>query len=115
MTRFNRRLAVAVSLLGFALCAQAQVNLMPQLQGRPGGGDPRNQRPELPDAAKYEYGREVFAVKVLCSTCPLADQPLDEKTARRFLADEDLRASLSHKEDDAVVMYLSKVFALRVN
>ena len=112
MIRMNRRLAVAVSLILVACCAQAQVNLMPQLQGRPGGGDPRNQRPELPDAAKYEYGREVYAVKVVCSTCPLAEQPLDEKTARRFLADEELRASLSHKEDDAVVMYLTKIFAL---
>ena len=48
--------------------------------------DPRSHRPDAPDYSQYEYGKEIYAVKLGCETCPLGEKPLDESTARRFLA-----------------------------
>ncbi|MGQ0700698.1 MAG: hypothetical protein ACT4PZ_20960 [Panacagrimonas sp.] len=78
----------------------------------PDGGDPRNRRPSAPDYRQYEYGKEIFAVKLGCSTCPLGDKPLDDVLARRVLSDESLWSSLSIKEEEAVKTFLRQRFAL---
>lgn len=108
-----RQLFLAIVLMSAAFDAFAQGSIFPQGTARPpDGGDPRSRRPDAPDYRQYEYGKEVYVAKLGCSTCPLGEQTLDEATARRVLADEALRAGLSSKEDEAVMIYLRQLFAI---
>lgn len=108
-----RHFFVATILMSAAFNAVAQGSVIPQSSARPpDGGDPRSRRPSAPDYRQYEYGKEIFAVKLGCSTCPLGDKPLDEATARRFLSDESLWEILSSKEQEAVTTYLRQRFTL---
>lgn len=104
-------LAVASAVV--LLPAQAQISLTPQATARPpGGGDPRLRRNDPPDYRQYDYGREIYAVKLGCVECPLGEQTLDERVAKRFLADESLRFSLSQDEEEAVTVFLKQRFGL---
>lgn len=104
---------IAAVLMSAAFNVAAQTSLFPKSNARPpDGGDPRNRRTPAPDYLQYEYGKEVYAVKLGCSTCPLGDKPLDEATARRVLSDDSLRSSLSSKEDEALAVYLRQRFGL---
>lgn len=109
-----RHFFIATVLMSAAFHAAAQ-GQGPLLGGgsapRP-DGDPRSRRPSAPDYRQYEYGKEIFAVKLGCTTCPLGDQPLDETIARRFLVDESLWEALSSKEQEAVSTYLRQRFTL---
>lgn len=111
-----RPLLVALSLMVFSVSAFAQGSLIPPGAGsrEPGGGDPRSRRPDPPDYRKYELGKEAYAVKLGCETCPLGDKPLDEATARRFLNDPTLgiTASLTDDEQEAVTLFLKQRFGL---
>lgn len=100
--------------MSVAFDALAQGSIFPQGTARPpDGGDPRSRGPVTPDYRQYEYGKEIYAVKLGCSTCPLADQPLDEKIARQVLTDDALRGSLSSKEDEAVTVYLRQLYGIQ--
>jgi hypothetical protein len=92
----------------FAALAQSLIN--PRTP--PPDRDPRSRGNELPDYRQYEYGKEIYAVKLGCSTCPLGDIPLDEGTARRFFVDETLWDVLDDKEYEAVSVYLKQRFNL---
>ena len=111
-----RHFLVATVLMATAFNAVAQGSLIPPGAGSraPGGGDPRNRRPDPPDYRKYELGKEAYAVKLGCTACPLGDKPLDEATARRFLNDPSLAlsASLSDDEQEAVTLFLKQRFGL---
>ncbi len=109
-----RRYLLAVALATTALNLHAQGSIIPQTEAqsrRPDGGDPRG-RPATPDYRQYEYGKEIYAVKLGCKTCPLGDVALDESTARRFLSDESLWTSLNDKEYEAVSVFLRQRFTL---
>ena len=106
---FRRPVALTVlACASFAVAAQSLIN--PRTP--PPERDPRSRGNELPDYRQYEYGKEIFAVKLGCSTCPLGAQPLDEDTARRFFVDETLWDLLNDKEYDAVSVYLKQRFNL---
>lgn len=76
------------------------------------GGDPRGRRPAAPDNRQYEYGREIYAVKLGCPTCPLGDRELNEATAREYLTNSTLWDGLEEKEHEAVAVYLRQMFTL---
>ncbi len=107
----RRQIAVATLLMSMTFNVWAQGSIFPQGSGRPpDGGDPRSRRADVPDDRKYEYGKEIYAVKLACPTCPLADKPFDETTARLYLSDDSIGETLNGKEDDAVRTYLRKMF-----
>lgn len=106
-------LLVAVMAMWAAMPAYGQVSLTPNATARPpDGGDPRLRRPDRPDYRQYDYGRELYAVKLGCESCPLGERPLDEGLAKRFLVDESLRFSLSADEEAAVTVFLKQRFGL---
>ena len=109
----HRKFAIAIMLMGSMITAHAQT-LIPGQAGRPppGGGDPRSRKPDAPDYRQYEYGKEIYAVKLGCGTCPLGNKPLDEAVAKRFLIDETLGYELSFDEQQAVKTYLRQRFGL---
>ncbi len=101
----------ALVLMTTALGVAAQGSIRPQPSTPPpGGGDPRDRRPAPPNYRMYDYGKEVYAVKLGCATCPLGDKPLDEATARRVLNDETLGYDMSYEEFDAVKVFLRQRF-----
>jgi hypothetical protein len=106
---FIRTVAIAVlSCASFAAAAQSLIN--PRTP--PPDKDPRERGNVLPDYRQYEYGKEIYAVKLGCSTCPLGATPLDETVAKRFFSDESLWDGLNAKEYDAVSIYLKQRFNL---
>lgn len=109
-----RSFFVATVLIAAAFSAAAQQGSLIRQTGAqpPGGGDPRDRSPATPDYRLYEYGKEIYAVKLGCSSCPLGGKPLDEALARRFLADQSLWAGLNGKEEDAVTAFLQQRFGL---
>lgn len=109
-----RHFVIAILLLATAFNAAGQGSLIPRPSTQsPDGPDPRSRRPTAPDNSEYQYGSEVYAVMLGCSTCPLGDRPLDEATARQFLVDESLWDRLRPAELDAVKVYLRQRYALR--
>lgn len=114
LLRGARTLALAVSILASFAAAGQMGSIMPRSSAAPPDRDARDRRPAVPDYRQYEYGKEIFAVKLGCATCPLGDKPLDEAVAKRFLADEELRLSvgLEQKEEEAVSLYLRQRFGL---
>ena len=90
------------------VCAQS---IMPQSRAPSPDRDPRTKGP-APDYRQYEYGKEIYAVKLGCTTCPLGEKPLDEAIAKRFFVDDTLWDGLNDKEYDAVSVYLKQRFAL---
>ena len=111
VSRFRSWMLVVV-LGAVAFEAVAQFSGLPLRTPRPSAnGDPRGQS-SAPDYRQYEYGREVYAVKLGCPGCPFGDHPLDEALARRLLADDSLRTDLSLAEGDAVMVFLRQRFAL---
>jgi hypothetical protein len=111
----SRPLLLALALGVTATGAWAQIgSIMPPSKATPPETDPRNRRPGVPDYRQYEYGKEIFAVKLGCRSCPLGDKPLDESVAKRFFVDEELRATLGleEKEEEAVSVYLRQRFGL---
>lgn len=106
---FRRVVAFAVlACASFAVPAQSLINPRTPSPDK----DPRSQGHDLPDYRQYEYGKEIYAVKLGCSTCPLGATPLDEVTAKRFFTDETLWDGLNEKEYDAVSVYLKQRFNL---
>lgn len=114
LTPVSRRLALFTMLGAIAFGASAQIgSLIPQNPtAKSPDRDPRAQRAQTPDYRQYEYGKEIYAVKLGCPTCPLGDKPLDESVAKRFLADDELRLKLEAKEEEAVSVYLKQRFGL---
>lgn len=116
MFRSRSQLFVALAtaaMLSAAFGVSAQTSLFPKSNARPpDGGDPRSRRPAAPDYQQYEYGKEIYNVKLGCPTCPLGDKPLDEAVARLVLSDTSLRQNLSGVEDEAVTLYLRQRFSL---
>lgn len=107
---------VAALLMSAAFNVLGQGSIFPKGTGTarsPDGGDPRGRRPDAPDYRQYEYGKEVYAVKLGCRSCPLGEKPLDESTARRFLSDDSLWAGLDIKEEAAVKTYLRQLYTLQ--
>lgn len=104
----SRKAIVAAVLASLSLAAAAQ-SIMPQPRAPSPDRDPRAKK-DAPDYRQYEYGKEIYAVKLGCATCPLGASPLDEKIARRFFEDETLWDSLNEKEYDAVSVYLRQRF-----
>lgn len=109
-----RKLAVAAALVALSMStAFAQGSIMPRPSTpSPDGGDPRNQRRAAPNFGLYEYGREIYAIKLACAECPLGDEPVNEKSARRFFWDDSLRVNLTEEEEEAVGAYLRQLFAI---
>lgn len=110
------RIIAAVALTVAASGATAQVpSIFPGGSGvtrSPDGSDPRGRRPDAPDYRQYEYGREIYAVKLGCETCPLGGRELDEATAREYLTNSELWDGLEDKEHEAVAVYLRQLFTL---
>lgn len=106
-------LAAVLGLASFGTSAQMG-SIMPRSSTPSPDRDVRDRRPTTPDYRQYEYGKEIFAVKLGCATCPLGDKPLDESVAKRFLVDEELRMNvgLEAKEEEAVRVYLRQRFGL---
>lgn len=84
----------------------------PRTAQSPDAGDQRGRGSPTPDYRQYEYGKEIYAVKLGCSSCPLGDKVLDDVIARRFLADQSLWNDLNEKEHEAVMVFLKQRFAL---
>jgi hypothetical protein len=110
----HRSVLLALALAGATFGASAQ-SIMPQpSRPSPDGGDPRGRGKEVPDYRKYEYGKEIYAVKLGCGGCPLGDKALDEALAKRIVVNDDLRATLTSDEDEAVLIYLRQRFGLLI-
>ena len=108
------RNALWASVLASIACGAAAQDLIGDPRARNPTPDPRGRRPEAMDDRQYQYGREVYAVKLGCETCPLGTTPLDEKIAKRFLyEDMSLWDTLTPKEADAVAVYLKQLYGLR--
>lgn len=105
-----RQMLVAVLLVSASFATAAQ-SLIPQ-RTPPPEGDPRSRGNQAPDYRQYEYGKEIYAVKLGCAACPLGQNPLDEEVAKRFFVDETLWDGLDDKEYDAVSVYLRQRFGL---
>lgn len=110
--RLAWRYFIAAAVLLSTTGAAAQGSPLGKVLERDQSADPRNRREPAPDYRLYEYGKEVYQVKLACDACPLADQPLDESLARRFLSDESLWTTLNRKEQDAVSAFLKERFSL---
>lgn len=110
MRSSSRKALVAAILMSVSLAAAAQ-SIMPQPRAPSPDRDPRAKR-DVPDYRQYEYGKEIYAVKLGCTTCPLGEKPLDETIARRFFEDETLWDVLDKKEYDAVGIYLRQRFGI---
>lgn len=109
--RSPTRVAIVATILVSMCSAVGAQSIMPTPSVPSPDRNPRAKAP-LPDYRQYEYGKEIYAVKLACTTCPLADKPLDEKTARRFFEDDTLWNGLNDKEYDAVSVYLRQLFAM---
>lgn len=114
MFKPHRSVLLALALAVVATGASAQSLIPRPSQPNPDGGDPRNRAKEVPDYRKYEYGKEIYAVKLGCADCPLGDKPLDESLAKRIVVNDELRASLTIDEDEAVLIYLRQRFGLLI-
>lgn len=106
------RRAVAVTLLACASFGVAAQGSLVNPRTPPPDSDPRSRGNQLPDYRQYEYGKEIYAVKLGCSTCPLGATPLDEAIAKRFFVDDALWDGLNDKEYEAVSLYLKQRFNL---
>lgn len=93
---------------GASALAQSPLSRAPS-QPLPDVGDPRA-RNAAPDYRQYEYGKEIYAVKLGCPACPLGDRPLDQAAAKQFMLDNSLSVNLTDKEYDAVSTYLKQLF-----
>ncbi|TDU32717.1 hypothetical protein DFR24_2117 [Panacagrimonas perspica] len=110
MRSSSRKAIVAAVLMSASFAAAAQ-SIMPQPRAPSPDRDPRTKR-DVPDYRQYEYGKEIYAVKLGCTTCPLGEKPLDETVARRFFEDDTLWETLDRKEYDAVAVYLRQRFGI---
>ena len=110
MLSSSRKALVVAVLTSLSFVAAAQ-SIMPQPRSKSPDHDPREKGPE-PDYRQYEYGKEIYAVKLGCSSCPLGAKPLDEAVAKNFFVDETLWDGLTDKEYDAVSVYLRQRFGL---
>lgn len=100
--------------LACTVCAVSAQSIVPRpSQPSPDGGDPRG-RKVVPDYRKYEYGKEIYAVKLGCSGCPLGDKALDEALAKRIVVNDEMRESLTGDESEAVLIYLRQRFGLLI-
>jgi len=106
----SRKAIVAAVLMSVSFATAAQ-SIMPQPRAPSPDRDPRTKR-TVPDYRQYEYGKEIYAVKLGCATCPLGEKPLDETIARRFFEDETLWEPLDKKEYEAVTVYLRQRFGI---
>jgi hypothetical protein len=72
------------------------------------GGDQANQ--------SYNLGKSAFYRKLACSSCPLANQDIDETKAaelvKRLGDNAELAQKLSANERDAVITYLQRRYKL---
>lgn len=112
MFQNHLRTLVLLSLFAVAAGVQAQSPLgRPASQQALDGGDLRG-RKAAPDYRQYEYGKEIYAVKLGCPSCPLGHRPLDQAVAKEFMLDNALSESLTDKEYQAVSIYLKQLFGL---
>lgn len=74
--------------------------------GSDGGGSA-----ETGDAAAYNTGKSVYATKLACGGCPMANKRLDAAAARELLA-KPSPATLSAAEAQALQVYLTRRFKL---
>ncbi len=74
--------------------------------GSDGGG-----QAEMGDAAAYNTGKAVFAMKFACSSCPMAGKSLDAGAARTLLANKG-SVTLTPQESTALDVYLKRRFKL---
>lgn len=114
MFKSQRSVLFALILAGVAFGASAQSIVPRPSQPSPDGGDPRNRGNQVPDYRKYEYGKEIYAVKLGCGQCPFGDKPLDEALAKRIVVNDEMRTSLTSDEDEAVLIYLRQRFGLLI-
>lgn len=98
----------ALFALATSALAQSPLSRAPS-QPPPDGGDPRT-RKSSPDYRQYEYGKEIYAVKLGCPSCPLGERPLDQELAKQFMLDNSLSENLTDKEYEAVSTYLKQLF-----
>jgi hypothetical protein len=106
---FIRIVAVTVlACMSFSAAAQSLINPRTPSPDQ----DPRSRGEKVPDYRQYEYGKEIYEVKLGCSTCPLGATPLDETVAKRFFVDEALWDGLNDKEYEAVSVFLKQRFNL---
>ncbi|MGQ0621297.1 MAG: hypothetical protein ACT4QA_15460 [Panacagrimonas sp.] len=112
MLRIHRYsiIALALSVLAGDALAQRGQPGVPDLLNK--GPKPSTSRSPAPNYGLYEYGKETYAIKLGCTSCPLGDRPLDETMARKFLTDQAYWESLSDKEQAAVSFYLKERFSL---
>lgn len=109
--RIFQCLGFSLALFAFGLAAQGSIIPQPSTRS-PDGGDPRRARNASPDYGLYDYGREIYAIKLGCSDCILGDKPVNENYAKKFFLDDSLRAGLSEAEEEAVSVYLRQLFGL---
>lgn len=109
MRRFILTIILFATFAGGGAWAQSLVPA-PRSQSPDGNQDPRSRLGKLPDYRKYEYGREVYQVKLGCNTCPLGETKLTEEVAERFYYDDSLWVDLKEGEFEAVSEYLKQLF-----
>lgn len=103
-------IALVLSFIAVDALAQGGQSVVPNLLNK--GGKPASSKGPAPNYGLYEYGKETYAIKLGCTTCPLGERPLDEGMARKFLTDQAYWETLSDKEQSAVSFYLKERFAL---
>lgn len=65
---------------------------------------------------EYNLGKSAFYKKLVCSSCPLADQEIDAKKAAEIIPklkdSSDIAPLLSESEREAVAAYLNRRYKL---
>ena len=68
-------------------------------------------RAQTGDGASYNLGKRVYAVKLGCDSCPMADMPLNKQSAEKLLQG-GVEVELSAREEEALTVYLKRRFKL---
>lgn len=104
------------------VCALAALLCAPSAFSSGGGGGggsfgvpspaPRRSQPYDPATELYNAGKQVAKKKLMCRSCPLADQKLDAELATRLLQEPALTESLDEHERGVLGVYLKRRFEL---
>lgn len=118
MTRTTRVSQAAAAALALLLCAPAALS-----SGGGGGGGggfgssstptPRRAPPPRdPETELYNTGKHVAKKKLMCRSCPHADEKLDAAFAQRLLLEPALTETLDEFDRGVLAIYLERRFKL---
>jgi hypothetical protein len=90
------------TLVGLSLVLATQATLA---SGSDGGGSA-----EMGDAAAYNMGKSIYAMKLACDKCPLAGKTLDAAMAKQVM--DKPPVTLTMNESKALAVYMKRRFKM---